>query len=173
MDVKLEYHYDPNAPQLETYVDADWGTNEQDRKSTTGFVIKVHNCPVIWLSKKQPIVALSSTEAEYVAATSAVQEVCWLRKILVDLFQPPLIPTPIHEDNQGAINMSKNPETKRTKHMDIRFHYLRDCVENGVVQLQHIPTRDQIADIFTKALPRPQFEALRSKLMSGSVRNIS
>ena len=98
------------------------------------------------------MVALSSTEAEYIAACNATQELMWLNKIIVDMNVPESLPVKLFEDNQGCISMSKNAETKRTKHIDVKWYYLRDCVNNGKISLTYIPTNDQIADLLTKPL---------------------
>ena len=114
-----------------------------------------------WLSKKQPIVALSTSEAEYVALSSATQEAVWLRKLLSDLGVAPDEPTVLMEDNQGAIAIARNPVAHaRTKHFDIRHHYVREAVQ-GVIDLRYCPTSEMVADLLTKPLSRGQFEKLR------------
>lgn len=166
-NLKLCYKFDDKAQPIEAFVDSDYASSE-DRKSTTGYIIFVYKCPIMWASKKQPTVSLSSTEAEFVAANYAVCEVIWLRKIFSDLSLQVSEPTVVYEDNQGAISMSKNAETRRTKHMDVKYHFIRDCVQNKAISLKYIPTTEQLADILTKGLPRDQFEKLRTCIMSGS-----
>ena len=106
---------------------------------------------VSWASKKQTSIALSSTEAEYVAACLATKEAVWLRSLLADLNFIQEEPTVVQEDNQGAIAMSKNPKfNARTKHIDIKHHFIREKVENGELVLKYCPTNDMIADMITK-----------------------
>ena len=120
---------------------------------------------VSWLSHKQTTVALSTAEAEYISLGSAVQEALWLRQLLADLRCDMKMPIEILEDNQGAIAMAKNPIAhKRTKHIDIRHHFVREAVQAGTISLTYCPTSDMLADIFTKPLPKLQFEKLRGKL---------
>ncbi len=105
---------------LEGYCDADWGGNQGSRHSTTGFIFKICGGAVLWNSKKQPTIALSSTEAEYMSATQAAKEAVWLRQLLKDMRYKQKGPTILHEDNQGCIMLSKNlVYHARTKHIDI------------------------------------------------------
>ena len=120
---------------------------------------------VTWSSKKQPIVALSSTEAEYVAQTHAAKELIWLCTILSELNSTFEEPTTLNCDNQGAIALAKdNKFHARTKHIDIRYHYIREAVENSDINMQYIPTNENIADIFTKPLAKAKFEHFTEKL---------
>jgi hypothetical protein len=111
-------------------------------------------------------VALSTAEAEYMAASAAVQEAVHLRELLKSVGAAQRSATSIYEDNQAAIALSKNPMvSKRTKHIDIRCHFVRERAEIGEIELVYIPTADQIADIFTKPLPFAQFAELRKKML--------
>ena len=117
---------------------------------------------ITWLSKKQADVALSTSEAEYVALSMAAQEAAWLLKLLTDL-QIPKEPIIIMEDNQGAIALARNPIAhSQTKHIDIHFHFIREAQEEGMIDIVYCPTSEMVADLFTKPLPRGQFEKLRS-----------
>ena len=117
--------------------------------------------PISWVSKKQAVIALSTSEAEYVALNLATQEVVWLRKLLTDLRVTLPGPTVLMEDNQGAIAITKNPVGHaRTKHIDIRYHYIREAVQNGIVDLLYCPSEEMKADILTKPLPRQCFKML-------------
>jgi hypothetical protein len=146
------------ANQLEGYSDADWGS-QSHRHSISGYVFRMGDGAVTWSSKKQSIVALSSTEAEYVAQTHAAKELLWLRTIIGELNLPFETPTTLHCDNQGAIALAKdNKFHARTKHIDIRYHFIREAVEDGSINMQYIPTNDNIADIFTKPLAKAKFE---------------
>ena len=147
------------------YADADWAGDVSTRKSTSGYVFKIGSSTISWRSKRQSIVALSSTEAEYVSLSHATQEAIWLRALLHDMGFNQSKPTMMFEDNQGAIELSKNPSHhSRTKHIDIKFHHVRDAVISKKIDLRYCPTQHMIADILTKGLPRPQFEKLREGL---------
>jgi hypothetical protein len=146
---------------ISCYADANWAGDVATRRSTTGFLVKIGNCPVSWSSKRQTTVALSTTEAEYMSVSAATQEVVWIRNLLEELGLKPTGPTTVYQDNQGAIAMSKNPvQHGRTKHIDIRHHYVRDCVELKKIRLEYISTKKMIADVFTKPLAGPQFTNL-------------
>ncbi|KAA0059797.1 putative mitochondrial protein [Cucumis melo var. makuwa] len=139
--------------KLEGYCDSDWVGDTNDRKSTSGYVFFIGNTTFTWSSKKQPIVTLSTCEAEYVAATSCVCHAVWLRNLLktVGILQDD--PTMIHVDNKSTIVLAKNPVFHdRSKHIDTRFHFIRDCISRKEVQVEYVKTEDQIADIFTKPL---------------------
>jgi hypothetical protein len=127
---------------------------------------------ISYQSKRQPCVALSTTEAEYMACCSAAREAIWLRGGLSELGFEQKLPTLIHEDNQGCIALVRNPVNhERTKHIDVRFHFIRDSVEKGLVIVRYCATKDMIADILTKPLHRPQhvlcFQGLGIKTTSG------
>ena len=154
----------PNVT-LNAFVDADWAGDKNDRKSTSGCIVQINGCPVSWFSKKQASVALSTTEAEYIAASACLQEVIWLRTLLEDLGFPQTEATRIYEDNQGCIKLAQNSRCDaRTKHIDIRHHFIREKLDEKVIQLEYCPTNDNLADVFTKPLPGPQFAKLRDGL---------
>lgn len=148
------------------FTDADWAGDIHNRKSTTGFVFLLGNTPITWNSKKQPTVALSSTEAEYMAITEGTKEAIWLRRLFGELkLQDLQIPTTIHGDNQGSINLAHNPVYHgRTKHVEVRHHFIREKILTREITLDFVPTGKQLADIFTKALGRTAFEKIRSQL---------
>ena len=164
MDLGLTYKKsDGNV--LKAYSDSDWAGDQDDRHSTSGYVSVLSGGAVNWLSKKQASVALSTAEAEYIALSAATQEVIWLRRLLEDFGVNMSLSTEVLEDNQGAIAISKNPvRHNRTKHIDIRYHFIREAVEDGTVRLTYCPTKDMVADILTKPLPKGQFQLLRAKL---------
>jgi hypothetical protein len=119
---------------------------------------------VSWFSKKQNSVSLSTAEAEYIAAGSSCSQLVWMKQMLEEYDVQQNVLT-LYCDNLSAINISKNPiQHSRTKHIDIRHHFIRDLVEDKIVTLEHVTTEEQLADIFTKALDIKQFEKLRSKL---------
>ena len=151
--------------RLEGYCDADWAGCVETRKSVSGHIFKIGNCAISWRAKKQPIVALSSTEAEYVALCGAAQETVWLRNLLKDIGFDQGHATTLFEDNQGAIALSKNPKDHpRTKHIDVKYHYVRETIDKNVVNLVYCPTADMVADILTKGLPKFTFEKFRSEM---------
>jgi len=142
------------------YSDVDWADNADDRKSTSGGCFYVGNNLVAWMSRKQSSISLSTTEAEYIATGSCCTQLLWMKKLLFDygFTQDSMI---INYDNTSAINISKNPvQYSRTKHINIRHHFLRDLVDSQVVSLSFIPSDNQLADILTKPLDGSRFESL-------------
>jgi hypothetical protein len=117
---------------------------------------------LVWSSKLQPIVALSTTEAEYIAAVEAGKEIMWMRNILKEFGYKISEPSVLKMDNQSAISVAKNPEHHgRMKHLDLRTYWLRDAVESGSIIPKYIPTADMPADLLTKPVPRPKVEICR------------
>lgn len=136
-----------------------------DRKSTSGYAFNFGSGVVSWASKKQPIVTLSSTEVEYVAATVASCQVIWMRRMLAELMHKQDEATKIYYDNNSAIALSKKHIFhKRSKHIDTRYHFIRELVNNKEICLEFCRLEDQFVDIFTKPLARDAFEYLRSCL---------
>ena len=156
-------------PELKAYVDADWAGDKSDRKSISGFVILL-NGPVIWGAVKQSCVALSTAEAEYVALSRATQEVLWLRQMLADIGFPQRSPTVVYEDNAAALIMANTPvTTARSKHIDIRHHFLRECITNQQIRLVPCASINMIADLLTKPLTYSRFKILCNDLgMTGN-----
>ena len=149
------------------YADADWANSKGDRRSITGWAAKLNGDTVSWASKKQRTVALSTCEAELYAEAGATQEVLWLRGLLQELGLHLKMGSVVYGDNQSAISVSKNGiKGERTKHVDIKYHFVTETVERGDIQLKWIPTTEQQADIFTKALAAPVFENFRKQLMT-------
>eukprot|EP00253_Pinus_taeda_P017386 PITA_17386 len=147
--------------------DSDWGGSLDDRKSTSGNCFSFGSGLITWNSKKQSVVALSSTEAEYVAVTSAGTQALWLRKILEEIGEKQVQPTVIYCDNVSAIKLAKNPvHHSGTKHFDMKYHFIRDLVQKKDIELKHINTQHQLADIFTKAVAKDQFLAIRDKIVN-------
>jgi hypothetical protein len=151
--------------QLCGYSDSDHAGDVDDRKSTSGVIFYLNSSPVSWTSQKQKVVALSSCEAEYVAAASAACQGVWLRRLLASLTGVEAEQVTLKVDNESAIALIKNPvHHDRTKHIDIKYHYIRDCVENGSTVVEHVRTGDQLADILTKPLGRVKFLELRDRI---------
>jgi hypothetical protein len=165
LDLCLTFDGKSAEQTLLGYVDADWGGDMDTRRSTTGYVFKVYGGVVAWKSRCQPTVALSTTKAEYMASADATQQAIWLKLLLSDLGIDHSNPVPLFNNNQGTIALSKNPvHHKRSKHILLRHHFLREKVENQSIELAHIPSAENIADLLTKALPGPTFERLRGLL---------
>lgn len=123
------------------------------------------NGPVTWSSQRQKLVTLSTTESEYVAAEAASREAVWLRGLLKSIGRECDGATKLYVDNQSAIKLVKNAEFhKRMKHIDIRYHSIREKVKRKDIQVEYIPSETQRADIFTKALPKKRFKVLRESL---------
>lgn len=147
------------------YTDSDYARDVDDRKSTSGYVFLLNGTAVCWSSRKQDIVTLSSTEAEYVAATSSACHCVWLKGMLQELGAISGECIDIMCDNSSTIKLSKNPVMhRRTKHIDVRFHYLRNLCNEEVIKLVFVGTNDQIADIMTKPIKLDQFVKLRNLL---------
>jgi hypothetical protein len=149
------------------FADADWANTKKDRKSITGWVAKLNGDTVSWASKRQRVVALSTCEAELYAEAAAIQEVLWLRGLLTELGLKPRTGSTVFGDNQSAIAVSKNGvKGERTKHVDVKYHFVTETVESGAVRLVWVSTTQQQADIFTKALGAQVFHQLRRQLMT-------
>ena len=147
------------------YADADWGENRDNRRSTTGFVVLMADGAVTWTSRMQKTVARSSTEAKYMALSEACSEVAWLTSLQKEIGYEKLAPVPLVSDNQGGIFLAINPaHDRRLKHVDIRYHFIREFVESKRVRITYISTDDMTADILTKPLGRVKFELFRAKL---------
>lgn len=135
------------------YADAD-GQMQEDRRAISGYAFLIDGGAVSWSSKRQEIISLSTTESEYVAATHASKEAIWLRQLIGQIFSPLTSPTTLFCDNQSAIALAKDHQFHaRSKHIDIRYHFLRWITEKGTIQLIYCPTDDMVADTLTKALP--------------------
>jgi hypothetical protein len=151
--------------QLSVYSDPDWANCLDERKSMSGGEFFLGESLVAWLSKKQGSISLSTTEAECIASTTCCTQVLWMIQTLADLEVNYNAPIPIHCDNTSEISVSKNLVFhSKTKHMPIKYHFLREQVTNTIVSLHYIPSKDHIANIFTKPLEKYHFEYLRQKL---------
>lgn len=150
---------------LNAYSDADFATCLDTRKSVSGVVLILNGGPMIWSARKQSIVSTSTTEAEYVAAFEAAKEVVWTRQILKIIGVPQMKPTTLYCDNEAAERLVTHPIfRRRTKHIEIGFHYVQQTQQNGNIDIKHISTKGQLADIFTKALVREKFITNRNEL---------
>ncbi|KAK3014567.1 hypothetical protein RJ639_010181 [Escallonia herrerae] len=143
----------------------DWAGDANDRHSTTGYCFSMGSTAISWCSKKQPSVALSNTEAEYIAATMAMQECIWLKRLISDIYKKVDYAVPIHCDNESAIKLASNPVFHgRTKHIEVRHHFVREKVLSQDIKLDSVRTSNQVADLFTKALAESKFERFRAAL---------
>jgi hypothetical protein len=149
---------------LQGFSDADYGTTE-DRRSVSAYLYTLYGGTITWMAKKQSTVALSTTEAEYIALTQAVKESIWIQRILRELGRDAKDGNVIHEDNQGAIALAHNPEFHaRTKHIDIQYHFVCNCVQDGTTQLLYCPTTEMVADQLTKPLSATRHRFLIGKM---------
>ena len=145
--------------------DADWVGCPDTRRSTSGFCVFLGDALVSWSSKRQAIVSRSSAEAEYRGVANAVAECIWLRQLLGELSALVTKATLVYCDNVSAVYLSANPvHHRRTKHVELDIHFVRERVALGHFRVLHIPTRQQLADIMTKGLPSDVFSEFRSSL---------
>ena len=153
------------ATDLVVYTDVDWAGCPDTRKSTSGYAVFLSDNLVSWSFKRQNTVSRSSVEAEYRAVANGVAEASWLRQLLIELHAPLRRATLVYCDNISAVYMSSNPvQHRRTKHIEIDLHFVREKVAAGNVHVLHVPTSSQYADIFTKGLPSSVFTEFRSSL---------
>jgi hypothetical protein len=170
---------DDDACHIKGYTDSDWAGDTSTCKSTSGYLFLGAGAPIAWGSNKQPIVALSTCEAEYVAASDASREATWLRNLLAEIDPPGapatslpqshepnyIPPMPMAMDNQGAIALATlGSQNRRTRHINVRYHYIRECIESGTIAPHYTPTSEMLADGFTKALDRLKFATFVSSI---------
>ncbi|KAF7371902.1 Integrase catalytic domain-containing protein [Mycena venus] len=155
----------PEDILLAGFGDADFANDVEKRKSVMGYSFSLGAGSISWASRKQKVVTLSSTEAEYIAVSEAAKEACWLRMLLRGITVPIDVPTPLSCDNNAARILANDQALhSRAKHIDNRYHHIRDCVEKKKIFTPHIPSHDNIADTLTKALPAPDFLRHRANL---------
>lgn len=158
---KYSICYEKSAVLMNAYVDADWGGDLDDRKSCTGYVVMLANGPISWETKKQKSVALSTMEAEYMGLTEISKEMIYLKRLLghMKLSNCVDVTPTVYCDNQSAIQLSKNCVYHgRSKHIDLRFHFIRDAINNNDVKIIFVRTEEMKADILTKSLARHKHE---------------
>ncbi|BBH07633.1 multidrug resistance-associated protein 9 [Prunus dulcis] len=173
LDFGIDQYESGKSAMLIGFCDSDWSGSEDDMKSTSGYSFSFGSGAFSWGSVKQSSVALSTAEAEYVSDVEATTQEIWLRFMLCDFGEEQLEATPIMCDNTSAKAMSKNPVFhQRSKHIGRKFHFIKDAIQEGVLDLIYCRGQDQIADIFTKALPRERFCCQRELLGVKSVKHL-
>jgi hypothetical protein len=170
MDLPIRFRAQKQVTaKLDAFSDADWAGEVESAKSTSGMITKLGDGPISWSSKKQTIVALSSTEAEYIALCEAAREVVWLKYLLSQLRLTQNEDSKavlINVDNQTAIRMAQDDgNNARRKHINVKYHWTRELIQQGSIYVKWIQTELQQADIFTKAVPQPAFGKLRDLVM--------
>ena len=160
----IVYKPDCKPEELECYSDADFGGCTTTRRSTSGVVILYAGGAISWLSQKQVVVATSTTESEIVAATEATKEIVWLKRLFSDVIK--LRQTPILQvDNSAAVKLAQNPEFhRRTKHIDLKYFFVREKVVDRSIEIKQISTECQVADVMTKPLDRVRFNNMCERM---------
>lgn len=147
--------------KLVGYSDSSYNTDLDDGRSVTGHIFYLGKSPITWCSQKQDTVALSSSEAEFMAATEAARQAIWLQDLLGEITGQLYNKTTICIDNRSAIALSRNPIFHgRSKHIHSRYHFIRECVERGLLEVEHVPGNEQAADILTKTLGRIKYKEM-------------
>ncbi|GAU15418.1 hypothetical protein TSUD_44550 [Trifolium subterraneum] len=165
---------DKKSIELIGYTDSNWCGDKDDRKSTAGYVFLYGGAPISWCSRKEPVVALSTCEAEYIAASLSAFQGVWLSNLIDEISNVKCDSVILKVDNMSAINLAKNPIAHgRSKHIELRFHYLREQVGNGKLKLEHCRTDLQVADVLTKAVTVETFVRLRNLMCVKSLENMN
>lgn len=150
---KLKLSDDRFQDSLKIYTDADWAEETKDRKSNSGFLARINGGTFGWSCRKQTLVAQSSTEAEYIAMSEATKEAIWIRELMKCFDLNVDKPTEIFVDNQSCMKMAENEKfSNRTKHIDVKFHFIRDQEIKKIVNFKYIPSDENLADMMTKPL---------------------
>ena len=169
IDSKLYFRKSKNNLKLVAYSDADWASSE-DRRSTTGYLFCLSDVgpSISWKSRKQPTIALSTCEAEYMALTETTQEAIYLKQVILDLKGAVDIlvePVELFGDNQGSLALIKNPvKHNRTKHIDIKYHFIRDYYTRNIININYVETEENIADAMTKPMSKIKLNKFRKSL---------
>jgi hypothetical protein len=164
-DSVLMYGGAPSS-KLVGWSDSDYASDIGERRSRTGFVFMLNGAAVSWKSQRQQTVALSTAEAEYMALTAATQEAMFFKQLLHELHPGSGYAITIHQDNQSCIALSKNSTTTgRSKHMDVKYHFCREKVESGDIDMQYCTTENMLADLLTKPLVSARHSKLCNAIM--------
>nr|GEW44158.1 ribonuclease H-like domain, reverse transcriptase, RNA-dependent DNA polymerase [Tanacetum cinerariifolium] len=172
-DYEITYKHN-GGNKIHEYSDSSYGVNTQEVKGTTGIIFYYGESPISWSTQKQATVALSSCESKFIAATAAATEALWLKRLLSRLTHLDEEKITILVDNKSAITLMKNPVFHgRSKHIDTKYHFIRECVERDDIQVEFVSEDYQKADILTKALPKIRFltmrQLIRLKDLKGTV----
>jgi hypothetical protein len=163
LNYDIEYVRDQSTTLI-GFCDADWARSENDNRSTSGYAFSFGSGAFSWASVKQNTMALSTSEIEYVLASEAIAHAIWLRIVLDDFGEMQTEATLLFCDNMSAISMVKNPVFhQRTRHINRKYHFIREALQKGVINIQFCRSEEQLADIFTKALSKDRFKQLRLK----------
>ena len=155
-----------DVPDLVAYADSDWAGDIDDRRSTSRYMTMIGKSLISWSSKKVKSVATSTAAAEFISAYHATCEIVWERGMLAEMFAEQIRPTILFEDNQACIAMVENPiVSERSKHIAIKYFYVREQFENGTITMIYCPTADMAADIMTKAVAVTHFRHLRDDVI--------
>ena len=165
LDYGLVYKRIPGTASFVGYCDSDLAGDVDTSKSTSGTMFFLGGCLVCWQSIKQKVVALSSCGAEYIAAASASTQALWLSRLLGELLGSKVDVVELKVDSKSDLALAKNPVFHgRSKHIRIKYHFIRDCLEDGSIKADHIPTTDQLADLLTKSLGKTRFQEMRKRI---------
>ena len=165
MNYSINYYRSNDSHYISAYTDADYAGDLNTAKSTSGYIFYLANGPISWKSKLQTIIAQSTTEAEYIAINASAKEAIYIKSILGELGYYKQDKFPIYSDNNGALLLAKNPVFhERTKHISVKYHYIRDLIDKGIIDLIYINTSEQKADGLTKALERVKFKGFLNYL---------
>jgi hypothetical protein len=160
----------PSDNILIGYSDADYAGDPDTRRSTSGYVFILNGGAVTWSSRRQPIVALSTMQSEYIAVSDSTREAVWLRRLLGNLGSTQMSPTALRCDNESAIGLAYNPLAhKGSKHIEVRYHYIREQVINKTIELGYVNTCKPIADVLTKAVDGETFTSCLNGFGLGKV----
>jgi hypothetical protein len=167
-DLGIAFKKGKGIINLTAWTDADWANNTKDRKSQSGHIIMAEGVgPISWKTKKQEIIASSSTESEYIALATTIKEIHYVKDLFEECGEPVKTPTIVSVDNQSTIVIAENTViTRKSKHYDLKLYFVKESVENGDINLIYVCSEDNTADMFTKPLSPDKFEEHRDKIMS-------